>query len=76
MSNRKSSKADKYTEIRDEIGHLSSAGESGDEVIDVCLRRFVEITIDGHQYPTELNAWEARKMGRALIKADKLDGGS
>jgi hypothetical protein len=69
MSNRKSSKADKYTEIRDEIGYLPNTGEGGDETINVCVRHFVEVTIDGHQYPTELNAWEAKKLGRTLIKA-------
>lgn len=72
MSKRKGSK---YTPIRKPIGYLPTTGENGDESIDVSVRRFVEITIDGNLHPTELNAWEARKMGRALIKAaSKLDG--
>lgn len=68
-------KSNRYTPIRIPTGYLPTTGENGDETIDVSVRRFVEITIDGQQHPTELNAWEARKMGRALIKAaSKLDG--
>lgn len=53
------------------IGYLPATGEGGDESIDVSVRRFVEVTIDGKPDPVALNAFEARKLGRALLKAAK-----
>jgi hypothetical protein len=70
MSKRKSKKSDKYTEITTSIGYLPETGSEGDISIDVSVRRCIEVTFDGPGHiPTELNTWEARKLGRALLKA-------
>jgi hypothetical protein len=69
------SKATKYTKIRNSIDYLPETGEGGDTSIDVSVRRYISVDVDGVPEPLELNAWEARKLGRALINAArKLDG--
>ena len=49
-------------------------GIDGGDHIEVANRHFVQLEIDDLKYPVELNAFEAIKLGEALIEAGrKLD---
>lgn len=74
MSKNKSKKSDRFTEHFTEIASIDETG-GGDETIDVAVRRYVMVECPRTEIPIELNAWEARKLGRALLKAaNRLDG--
>lgn len=54
---------------------IDDTGALGGETIDVTVRRYVGVECPRTEHPIELNAWEARKVGQALLKAaDELDG--
>jgi len=75
MAKRTNKSTKRNAPIMKPVGYFET-GDDGDISINVSARHFVQIDIDGHQYPVELNRWEAVKLGEALIKAAKtLDGG-
>jgi hypothetical protein len=78
MSKRKckKSKSDRFTEISIPIAHLGTLSDSGDEDLNVDVRRYVAVEGTRTSDPIELNGHEARKLAKALLKAAKrLDGG-
>ena len=57
------------------IGAVDDIGDGGGSAIAVSTKRYIEMDTSelGAKYPIELNAWEARQLARALLKAaDKI----
>ena len=75
MSERKTKKSDKYTETMVDIAGINETG-GGDPTIDVTVRRYVSFECPRSEYPIELNAWQARQLAKALLKAAKRPDGA
>ncbi len=71
MSKRKGT-YDPQAQILIPVGYIPEAGPAGDIAIDVSVNRSIELDITGTS--VSMNASEAEKLGRALIKAAHLLG--